>query len=128
MKPQPDTPAGIDRKWAWHYRTLLGLRDRLQADRSELAAEAAAPMEIQDTRSAEGATDESDRDMAFALLQSEENALAEVEAAIGRLGKGVYGRCESSGKPIPAARLRAIPWCRTTVEEENRREHAAVRP
>ena len=128
MKSQTEIPAGIDRKWAWHYRTLLGLRDRLQAERSELAEAAAAPMEIQDTRSAEGATDESDRDLAFALLKSEENALAEVGAAITRLLKGAYGRCEVSGKPIPAARLRAIPWCRTTVEEENRREQAAVRP
>jgi DnaK suppressor protein len=125
MKTKPEIPANVDRRWAWHYRTLVGLRERLAADRSELAEEAAAPMEPQDTRSAQCSTDEFDRDLAFTLLQSEENALAEVDAALERLRRGTYGRCEASGRRIPAARLRAIPWCRLTVVEEARREGPA---
>jgi RNA polymerase-binding transcription factor DksA len=42
----------------------------------------------------------------------EQGALAEIagiEAALVRLDQGSYGVCRSCGKPIPAARLAAIP-------------------
>ncbi len=36
--------------------------------------------------------------------------LGEVEAALERLGRGEYGRCELCGGEIGAARLEAVPW------------------
>jgi RNA polymerase-binding protein DksA len=35
--------------------------------------------------------------------------LREIDAAIGRMDKGTYGRCESCGAEIPAERLDARP-------------------
>jgi hypothetical protein len=48
------------------------------------------------------------------------DALYEVEAALSRIKDGSYGICEMTGKPVPAERLRAVPWtryCRTAAEE-----------
>ena len=118
----PNKKAEATRRWAWHRRALLALRDRLRAERSEHAGEAAEPMYTHDTRSEEGGNDEFDRDVALALLAAEENALVEVEAALARIEKGVYGICEETGREIPVERLRALPWCRTTVEAAKARE------
>ena len=35
--------------------------------------------------------------------------LAEVQRALEKLARGTYGLCDSCGKPIPLARLEAIP-------------------
>jgi RNA polymerase-binding transcription factor DksA len=50
-----------------------------------------------------------DRDLALALPPIPVEALREVEAALDRLKKGIYGKCEVTGRPIPAAQLRAKP-------------------
>lgn len=98
------------------------MRDRLLDDRDVQRAEATEPEESRNRQNADVATDESTHDVAFSLLAAEENALAEVNAAIERIAKGRYGRCEATGKPIPAERLKAIPWCRYTVEAAKGRE------
>ena len=36
-------------------------------------------------------------------------ALSEIEAALDRLGRGVYGDCVGCGTPIPAGRLDVLP-------------------
>ena len=38
--------------------------------------------------------------------------------ALKRIEKNTYGICELTGKPIPKARLEAIPWTRFTVEAQ----------
>ena len=40
----------------------------------------------------------------------------EIDEALKRLDNGTYGNCEMSGKPIPHARLEALPFTRYTVE------------
>jgi len=52
-------------------------------------------------------------------LQQEnvEAILRDIEHALERIEEGTYGISEQSGKPIPVARLRAIPWATMTVEE-----------
>ncbi|AKU97946.1 C4-type zinc finger protein, DksA/TraR family [Labilithrix luteola] len=56
------------------------------------------------------------------LARQERELLAEIEMALSKLDAGTYGVSELSGRPIPIARLRAIPWARLTTEEEERRE------
>lgn len=43
---------------------------------------------------------------------AERQALAEIEAALDRLGSGQYGWCEQCGRPIAAAMLAAQPQTR----------------
>jgi RNA polymerase-binding transcription factor DksA len=41
--------------------------------------------------------------------------LADVERAQAKLEAGTYGRCEGCGRPIPPARLEALPWATECV-------------
>jgi DnaK suppressor protein len=65
---------------------------------------------------ADAGSDAYDRDFALNLLTQEQDALYEIEEALKRVDSGTYGICEMSGKPIPQARLEAIPFARFTVE------------
>jgi DnaK suppressor protein len=51
-----------------------------------------------------------------ALTENEVELLNYIEKAITKIEEGTYGICEGSGKKIPVARLRAIPWTPYTVE------------
>jgi DnaK suppressor protein len=73
---------------------------------------------------AEGVVEDRQRE---ALLEHDRVLLAEVEHALAKMDAGTYGISESSGRPIPFARLRAIPWARNDADEAERIEHAARR-
>lgn len=127
MNPLPSTASQIDPRWAWHFRTLTAARRRLHRELTERVNEAVA------TGGAEGdsidrAGEELDRDVALALLGAEGQTLAEIDDAIRRIERGTYGTCQASGQPIPAARLRAIPWCRYIASVEAAREHLPPPP
>lgn len=112
--------------WYWHYQRLQALRERLLADRDIHIAEASEPLEPHSMDMADSATDEFDHDMALGMLSHEEDALREVDAAIVRIIGGTYGICEVTGKAIPEARLRAVPWTPYTKEVEERLEQECL--
>ena len=116
----------VPSKWAWHYRALLQSRERLlKAQRGQLQ-EAAEPMERHSMDMADSASDEFDHDLALSELSTDQNALYEVEEALKRIASGSYGVCEETGEPIPAARLRAIPWARFSKVVEERLEKKGI--
>ena len=65
---------------------------------------------------ADAGSDAYDRDFALSLLSQEQDSLYEIDEALKRVEAGSYGICEMSGKPIPHARLEALPFTRYTVE------------
>lgn len=65
---------------------------------------------------ADAGSDAYDRDFALSILSKEQNALYEIEEALARIDRGVYGICEISYKQIPVLRLKALPFARLTVE------------
>ena len=71
---------------------------------------------------ADAGSDAYDRDFALSLLSQEQDALYEIDEALKRIEVGTYGKCEMSGKPIPRARLEAIPFARFTVECQSQLE------
>ena len=71
---------------------------------------------------ADAGSDAYDRDFALSLLSQEQDALYEIDEALKRIELGTYGKCEMSGKPIPRARLEAIPFARLTVECQSQLE------
>ena len=71
---------------------------------------------------ADAGSDAYDRDFALSLLSQEQDALYEIDQALKRIELGTYGTCEMSGKPIPRARLEAIPFARFTVECQSQLE------
>jgi DnaK suppressor protein len=71
---------------------------------------------------ADAGSDAYDRDFALSLLSQEQDALYEIDQALKRIELGTYGKCEMSGKPIPHARLEAIPFARFTVQCQSQLE------
>ncbi|MGA7174007.1 MAG: TraR/DksA C4-type zinc finger protein [Candidatus Dormiibacterota bacterium] len=47
----------------------------------------------------------------------------EVRAAVAKLEAGTYGRCDDCAKPIPTARLEALPWATRCVACQSRLRH-----
>jgi DnaK suppressor protein len=105
---------------------LLDKRTKLRRDielREEEAAESRVDSpEIEDI--AEGIVEDRNR---VALLEHDRALLTEVEHALAKLDAGTYGRSEASGRPIPYARLQAVPWARLGAGEAARFEQAACR-
>src|SRR6266496_2942930 len=71
---------------------------------------------------ADAGSDAYDRDFALSLLSQEQDALYEIDQALKRIELGTYGICEMSGKPIPRARIEAIPIARFTVQCQSQLE------
>ena len=114
----------VPEAWRRHYQRLLQLREQAAADVDELAQESGETAKPSSLHPADAATDSFDRDLAHCLLAVEENALAEIDAALERIHNGSYGVCEITGAPIPRLRLEAIPWARCTVEAQAELERA----
>jgi DnaK suppressor protein len=84
--------------------------------------------DLYNTEDAKGG-DEGDQTMR-ALAESEflsmherlRKQLMEIELALSRIDKGLYGVCEETEEPIEADRLLAIPWTRLSIEGAEIRE------
>jgi RNA polymerase-binding transcription factor DksA len=59
-----------------------------------------------------------DREDGIVSNQLDSQQLEQVKKALDRIGAGTYGLSEVSGKPIPLARLEAVPSATTLVNEE----------
>ncbi len=106
-------------KWAEHHKTLSMLRERYLGNRSAMYQSAReTKVGASEDHIADAATDSYDRDWALAMISSDQNALYEIEQALGRIQEGTYGVCELTGRPIEAARLRAIPWTRFSARAQ----------
>ncbi len=100
---------------------LLDLRDELVDAMSGMAGEIRNAPEGSEASGSgmhqgDAGSDAYDRDFALSVLAKEQDALYEIEQALRRIDRGVYGVCEMSGEKIPQARLEAIPFARLTVE------------
>ena len=110
--------------------TLKRLRGRLETERDRLVAMIDEfDREREQVRLAEtGSEHNADPDnadggsLAFSIemgLSKQRNAtelLENVHRALLRMNEGRYGVCEVSGRPIPLARLEALPYAATLVE------------
>ena len=114
----------IPKKWKKYYKLLIELRahvsDEIDLHTSETlkhsSREDSGNLSNYGNHQADAGTDTFDRDFALSLVSSEQEALNEIEEAILRIKDGSYGVCDITGKSIPAARLRAVPFTRYSVK------------
>ena len=71
-------------------------------------------------------SDNADQELTLTLLESDEDILDQVEAAIHRIEDGDYGRCEKCGEEIPKTRLDAIPYAADCVRCASQREQRVL--
>jgi RNA polymerase-binding transcription factor DksA len=131
-----DESKQVPEKFRRYYRLLTDMRDALHkglAFHSEEALKKSGKDDAGDLSGysqhlADAGTDTADRDFALSLISNEQEGLKEIADAIERMKNGTYGVCEITNKPIPAARLMAVPFTRYSLEgqkelERNRRAH-----
>lgn len=114
--------------------TLKRLRASLDAERERLEA-VIAEFEHQralarlaetssehapDPESADGGSIAFEMEMDLSRQQNAQELLDKVMHAYDRMKQGLYGVCEVTGKPIPLARLEALPYATTLVEWADR--------
>ena len=101
------------------YKLLVEERDTIDRFREEVKEslkDSTGELSTVDNHPADAGTELFERSRDLVLDHTEEQKLAEIEAALGRIADGTYGICEISGDPIPYDRLEAIPWTRYCVE------------
>ena len=124
----PVSKIRVKAEWKKFHEVLLELRDRLTHQMDDLKKESAEEMSNYSMHMADSGTDNFDRDNALSLLSSDQDAVYEIDEALKRIEKNIYGICEITGKKISKTRLTAVPWARYTVEAQARLEkEGAVR-
>lgn len=129
--------ADVPEKYRRYYRLLLELRTHVRNQLGEHTEETLLKSAKDDSgdlsgygqHMADAGTDTFDRDFALSLVSNEQEALAEIEAAIKRVHAGTYGICESTQKPIAKERLLAVPFTRYSTEakrEVERHSHRSI--
>lgn len=129
--------ADVPDKYRRYYRLLLELRHHVLTQLGEHTEETLLKSAKEDSgdlsgygqHMADAGTDTFDRDFALSLVSNEQEALAEIEAAIKRVHAGTYGICETTQKPIARERLLAVPFTRYSAEakkEVERHSHRSV--
>ena len=111
------------------FRTRLqDERRRVESALDNLRHENAGSMddEVDESRlgnhMAETASVTTDREIDYSLEENEERVLAAIDAALGRIDAGTYGRCERCGREIEELRLDAIPWATLCIDDKRRDE------
>ena len=97
---------------------LFGQATRLEDEANSLIEEGEMGDVQFDDESGEGDTMVVERERDLALSAQARQTIADIDAALERIGNGTYGYSEASGRPIPRERLEAIPWASELVEEK----------
>lgn len=125
----------VPEKFRRYYKLLVELRTHVLTQLGEHTEETLMKSAKDDSgdlsgygqHMADAGTDTFDRDFALSLVSNEQEALAEIEAAIKRIHDGNYGICEITQKPIPKERLLAVPFTRYTAEAQKNVERHSHR-
>ena len=114
---------------------VQAIRKRLEEERASLVSDIDALQienENQETdygvsnHPGDDATEVFLRERNLTLRENSDDMLAQVDAALARLDKGIYGICQRCGKQINPERLEALPsaayciTCQSEIEREAR--------
>ena len=98
---------------------------KAELERSMVGLTEAHPTPVSSTEANEGPRDHEDVATDFLEIQQEQSIMVNqqslltlVNNALQRLADGTYGLCLQCGKPIPVARLEALPWAERDVQCE----------
>ncbi len=64
-----------------------------------------------------------DKEILFELSGNSHNTIGQIEAALRKIEKGIYGRCEQCRQPIPKKRIKALPFARYCVNCQHSSEN-----
>jgi DnaK suppressor protein len=119
----------VDKEWG-------NIREYLEGERNRLLEELALKIGQRNDEIREGSSPGKTEEAATAYSELEKRSvhtgnikerLSEVEHALGKLGNGTYGMCDCCGKPIPPARLEALPQTTYCIDCKVRMSKAPIK-
>ena len=116
----PSTLERLGQKLEEERMRLVGILEEIEERRKAGRLAEGAAEHNPDPENADGGSLALEMEMDISLEQNTKELLDKVLHAQDRMKKGLYGICEVTGKPIPVARLDALPYATTTVEAETR--------
>lgn len=97
-------------------RRLATMIEEIEAQREAVRLTETSSERSPDPNTAEGGSLAFEMEKELSLARNASDLLGQVEEALGRIRSGTYGICEGCGKPIPVARLDAVPHTKLCVE------------
>lgn len=101
---------------------LMAERDRVTTEMQALQDDLSHSLEDQtdedgnDSHLADSASETVDREIEQSLEDNAGHLLACIDAALGRIDAGSYGKCERCAEPISEERLEALPYATKCIE------------
>ena len=132
---QPLKKSPLTRAELKEFRKMLMAKRRdLMGDMNGIEAEAfrsgregsSGDLSNMPTHPADIGTDNYEHEFTLGLLESERSLLLEIEEALERVDKGIFGICLGTGQPIRLARLRARAWAKYSIEYARQIEQGLV--
>jgi len=71
----------------------------------------------------DNATRSLDKEILFELSGNAHNTIEQIEAALRKMDKGIYGICEICRQPIPKKRIKALPFARYCINCQHTNEY-----
>ena len=96
-------------------KALLEIRAQVLADISEDTKQGMGVEKDDGRDTYDLASDERDRDIGMILSNRDRDKLAQIDGALTRINKSVYGICEECELDIAEDRLKALPFSRLCV-------------
>ncbi len=115
-------------KLAHFQKMLFDEKARIEADRAKYVSEersgseedSAGELSHNDLNDpADDGANLYDRERDFAASDNMTRILAKIDRALAKIEDGTYGLSDIDGTPIPVARLEALPYALTTVDQED---------
>ena len=122
----------LDKKTLDFYKKMLvKLKEEVSHDIRQMASDNSA--DKKDTQGdvsghalhmADVASDMYDREFSLGLASNDRELLSKVDMALKRIEQKSFGICSECKKPIPAIRLKAIPYTETCLKCQEKLEAA----
>jgi RNA polymerase-binding protein DksA len=117
----------------WTKAELKAAREQLQAELNEMRSaynDSMRDLDDLQRSSTDGAGDDQadagsktfEREQEQSIAANRRDLMTQIQHAVERIDAGTYGYCESCGKPIPKARLKAFPAATLDVQCKQREE------
>ncbi len=101
---------------------IRSMADESEGDQSDKGDVSGHAMHMADV-----ATDMYDREFNLSLASNDRELLQKIQTALVRIDKGTFGLCLKTGKRIPEARLKAVPYAEYCLEVQEEMDRKGVR-
>ena len=119
-----------NKKWDAFKKLLLKIKEETTNDIKQMSSassqsqkDSSGDISGHALHMADVATDMYDREFNLGLASNDRELLYKVDSALKRVQDGTYGLCSECDKPIPMARLKAIPYVETCLKCQEKIEN-----